>query len=63
MRLSLTPKEHHVATALADRFYFFVVKNFRESPFHEIYRNPLASPLSFERKERVIVQVSWLASV
>ena len=61
--LSLTPKEHHVATTLADRFYLFVVKNFRESPFHEIYRNPLASPLSFERKERVITQVSWLTSV
>ena len=61
--LSLTPKEHHVAAILADRFYLFVVKNFRESPFHEIYRNPLASPLSFERKERVIVQVSWFTNV
>lgn len=61
--LSLTPKEHQVAATLTDRFYLFVVKNFRESPFHEIYRNPLASPLSFERKERVIVQISWLTSV
>ena len=61
--ISLTPKEHHVAATLTDRFYLFVVKNFRESPFHEIYQNPLASPLSFEKKERVIVQVSWFTSV
>lgn len=61
--LSLTPKEHHMATTLADRFYLFVVKNFRVSPFHEIYCNPLVSSLSFKKKERRIVQVSWLASV
>ena len=60
--LSFTEKEHQVAAALTDRFYLFVVKNFRESPFHEIYRNPLAGPLSFARKERVVVQVSWLTS-
>jgi hypothetical protein len=39
--LSLTPKEHATATALRDRFFLFVVKNFQESPFHEIHRNPL----------------------
>jgi hypothetical protein len=61
--LSLTPKEHEVATAFAGRFFLFVVKNFREVPFHEIYQNPLSSKLAFTKKERVIVQVSWLASV
>lgn len=61
--VSFTPKEHNVAETLTDRFYLFVVKNFRESPFHEIYQNPLASRLRFERKERVITQISWLASV
>lgn len=61
--LMFTPKEHQVAAALADRFYLFVVKNFRESPFHEIYRNPLAGPLTFQSRERVVVQVSWIASV
>ncbi len=61
--LSLTPKEHELAAELGDRFFLFVVKNFRESPFHEIFRNPLSSKLRFTKKERVIVQVSWLASV
>ncbi len=61
--LSLTPKEHDVAMALKDRFFLFVVKNFQEAPFHEIFQNPLSSRLQFRRTERVMVQVSWLASV
>jgi hypothetical protein len=61
--LSLTPKEHEVATTLTDRFFLFVVKNFRETPFHEIFRNPLSGNLRFKKKERVTVQVSWLANV
>lgn len=61
--LSLTPKEYEVATVLADRFFLFVVKNFRETPFHEIYRNPLAGNLQFAKKERITVQISWLTSV
>lgn len=61
--LSLTPKEHHVAMTLRDRFFLFVVKNFQESPFHEIFQDPLSSKLQFRKTERVTVQVSWLASV
>jgi len=61
--LSLTPKEHEVAGAMTDRFYLFVVKNFQESPFHEIYQNPLSGALRFAKKERVVVHVSWLTSV
>lgn len=61
--LSLTPKEHEIATTLTDRFFLFVVRNFRESPFHEIFQNPLSGRLRFRKKERVMVQVSWLANV
>jgi hypothetical protein len=61
--LSLTAKEYDVATALRERFFLFVVKNFRESPFHEIFRNPLSGSLHFRRAERVTIQVSWLATV
>ncbi len=60
--ISLTPKEHQVAEDLADRFYLFIVKNFRKTPSHKIYQNPLAGPLFFEKKRRVVIQVSWLAS-
>ena len=61
--LSLTPKEHEIAGAMANRFYLFVVKNFQESPFHEIYQNPLSGALRFSKKERLVVHVSWSASV
>ena len=61
--LSMTPKEYGAAEALGGRFYLFVVKNFRESPFHEIFANPLSGGLQFRKIERVTVQVSWSASV
>ncbi len=61
--LSLTPKEHDAATTLKDRFYLFVVKNFCESPFHEIFRNPLSGRLQFKKKETVTVRVSWLTNI
>jgi hypothetical protein len=61
--LSLTPKEHAVATALRDRFFLFVVKNFHETPFHEIYPDPLFGRLRFKKSENVTVHVSWLATV
>lgn len=61
--VSLTPKEHEAATNLTDRYFLFVVKNFRESPFHEIFQNPLSGELRFKKKERVTIQVSWLANV
>ncbi|HEV2486160.1 MAG TPA: DUF3883 domain-containing protein [Terracidiphilus sp.] len=61
--LSLTPKEYEAATAMRNRFYLFVVKNFQKSPFHEIIPDPLSSKLEFTRSERKVIQVSWLASI
>jgi hypothetical protein len=61
--LALTPKEYATAGELADRFFLFVVKNFRHSPFHEIYQNPLSGLLRFRKTERVVVQVSWSTTV
>ena len=57
--ISLTEKEHRVAGVLSERFYLFVVSNFRETPSHAIYRNPLNSELSFLRQETHVVQVNW----
>jgi len=61
--LSLTPKEYQIARDMAGRFYLFVVKNFQEDPFHEIYQNPLSGALRFTKRERTTIQISWLASV
>ncbi len=61
--VSLTPKEHRAAMTLKDRFYLFVVKNFQELPFHEIYQNPLSGGLDFRQSKRTVVQVSWLVNL
>jgi hypothetical protein len=61
--VSLTPKEYAVAGTLRDRFFLFVVRNFRESPSHKIFQNPLSGDLDFRRTERAVTQVSWLASL
>jgi hypothetical protein len=61
--LSMTPKEYEVASALRERFFLFVVRNFRESPSHQIFRNPMAGNLQFRKIERVTIQISWLTSV
>lgn len=61
--LSMTPKEYDAAETLKDRFFLFVVRNFRETPHHTIFQNPLSSGLCFKKKETVIVQVSWSTTV
>ena len=61
--VSITPKEYEAASALRDRFFLFVVRNFREKPSHTVIQDPLVSGLEFKRTERMIVQVSWLASL
>lgn len=61
--LSLTDKEHDAAKMLSNRYYLFVVKNFRESPYHEIFQNPRSGSLRFAETRRTVVQISWLANV
>lgn len=61
--IALTEKEHRVAGMLCDRFFLFVVRNFRETPRHNIYRNPLNSGLSFARQEEPVIQVSWRMTI
>lgn len=59
----LTDKEYAVAAYLKERYFLFVVKNFKEKPCHGIYQDPVSSGLAFSRVNRAIVQVSWRASV
>ena len=61
--IALTQKEYDVALALEERFFLFIVRNFRETPSHTIFQNPTQSNLDFRRTERVTVQISWLTSV
>jgi hypothetical protein len=61
--LSMTPKEYETADALRGRFFLFVVKNFRQTPFHQTFQDPLSGALDFRKAERIVRQVSWLTDV
>lgn len=61
--ISLTNKEHSVASVLRDRYFLFVVKNFKDIPSYDLYQNPLDGKISFNRIEQKIIQVSWAAKV
>jgi hypothetical protein len=61
--LSMTPKEYDLASMLKGRFFLFVVRNFRETPLHQVFRDPLAGSLHFKKIERVTIQVSWFTRI
>lgn len=61
--VALTNKEYSVASILQDRYFLFVVKNFKENPFHEMYQNPLNGELVFNRVEQKTIQISWATKV
>lgn len=57
--IMLTDKEHTVASKMKDRYFLFIVKNFKEKPLHELYKNPLDGALVFNKVEQQIVQTNW----
>ncbi|MDP2820876.1 MAG: DUF3883 domain-containing protein [bacterium] len=57
--IALTSKEYSVAQMLGGRYFLFIVKNFKEIPFHDYFQNPLNSKLKFNRIEMTIKQISW----
>jgi hypothetical protein len=61
--VALTQKEYEAASSMRERFFLFVVRNFREVPYHSMFQDPVNSELEFRRTERVTVQVSWATSV
>ncbi len=61
--ISLTQKEYSVASILRDRYFLFVVKNFKESPIYELHGNPLQSNLDFIKNERKVIQITWNANI
>jgi uncharacterized protein DUF3883 len=61
--IALTSKEYSVASILRERFFLFVVKNFKENPFHEFYQDPLDGKLVFSRIEQKAIQISWTTRV
>lgn len=63
-RVGLTSKEYQTAVYLRENYFIFLVKNFIETPDHNIFRNPIfANELDFTKQERMVKQISWNAVV
>lgn len=61
--INLTNKEYLTAKLLGERYYIFVVKNFKKKPIHIYFKNPLDSELILKKTEILIRQVSWNAFI
>jgi len=61
--ISMTRKEFNVARFLRDRFFLFVAKNFRETPCHSLFRDPISCGLEFKRVEKRTIEISWSTKV
>jgi hypothetical protein len=61
--IMLTEKEHIVANELQMRYCLFVVKNFADKPYHQLFFNPLNSSLAFQKNERVVTQIDYSAQI
>lgn len=56
----MTEKEHNMAEDLLERYCLFVVSNFKDSPMHQLFFDPLhCDNLLFHRQERQVIQVSY----
>lgn len=62
--IGLTDKEYKTAFYLKENYFVFLVKNFIETPVHNLFKNPIFShELDFIKNERTVKRVSWNASV
>lgn len=61
--ITLTNKEYSVAQLLRQRYFLFIVKNFKEAPSHHFFQNPLNSKLNFNRIETTVKQITWNVNI
>lgn len=60
----MTDKEHSMAEDLMERYCLFVVCNFKKSPIHQMFFNPLYDErLLFTKKERQVTQISYTSNI
>ena len=57
--IMLTEKEHRRADQLHDHFFLYVVRNFRETPFASVWRDPLNADLEWELLTQQQTINSW----
>ena len=61
--IAMTEKEYYAAQVMRDDYFLCVVKNMREEPLAQLYRNPLRGKLKFSQSESSVVQIRWTAAV
>jgi hypothetical protein len=61
--IAMTEKEYSIAEGLKDKYCLFIVLNFAEKPYHELFFNPLNNELNFKKIERKVTQISYTTSV
>jgi hypothetical protein len=59
----MTEKEFYVANELKQQYCLFVVMNFAEKPYHQLFFDPINSRLNFKKAERTVIQTNYMASV
>ena len=60
----MTEKEYNMAEDLLERYCLFVVSNFKDTPIHQLFFNPVRSgDLLFQRQERHVRQVSFQTNI
>lgn len=60
----MTEKEYNMAEDLLERYCLFVVSNFKEEPFHQLFFNPVHCDfLLFQRQERQVMQVTYQTNI
>ena len=60
----MTEKEYNMAEDLQERYCLFIVSNFKEKPFHQMFFNPVCGGnLLFQRQERQVKQISYYTNI
>ena len=60
----MTEKEYNMAEDLLEHYCLFVVSNFKEKPFHQMFFNPVyCDRLLFQRQERSVRQVNYQTNI
>lgn len=62
-RINLTWKEYMRAHEMGDRYFLYVVSNFREVPNASIWRNPIRSQLAWAKQEQAVTITNWISSI
>lgn len=62
--LLMTEKEYNMAEDLLEKYCLFIVKNFKETPTHQMFFNPLhCGTLQFQRHEQQIPQITYSTNI